>query len=100
MTAFLKLNAKDTWNINIYEIVIHCCTLRNAKSGNGKTKCKKLGEGTRKLWGDIFVHINSHWAYVTLTLFSPKFHLLYPLKTLANLWFSNVFRGYRNRTLG
>ena len=24
---------------------------------------------------------------------------IYPLKTLENLWFSDVFRGYRNKTL-
>ena len=32
-------------------------------------------------------------------LFLVRIFLLYPLKTSENLWFSNIFRGYRNVTL-
>ena len=34
-----------------------------------------------------------------LILFTPMFHFYSPLKTLENFWFSDIFRGYRNRTL-
>ena len=39
---------------------------------------------------EVFNKINS---------FSTNVPLQYPLKTLENLWFSNVFRGYRSGTL-
>ena len=31
--------------------------------------------------------------------FQPNVPFLFPLKTSENLWFSNIFRGYRNGTL-
>ena len=33
------------------------------------------------------------------TPFHVTCHFLFPLKILENLWFSDVFSGYRNRTL-
>ena len=38
-------------------------------------------------------------ADLTINPFSSSVTLLYPLKTSKNLWFSDVFRGYRNVTL-
>ena len=35
-----------------------------------------------------------------LTHFSSNVLFLFPLKTSENVWFSDVFRGYRNETLG
>ena len=35
-----------------------------------------------------------------LTDFNPLFHFYSPWKGPKNLWFSDVFRGYRNETLG
>ena len=36
---------------------------------------------------------------ITITLFHVCVPFLYPLKTSENLWFSDVFRGYKNVTL-
>ena len=38
-------------------------------------------------------------AYAISTKINPCVTFLYPLKTSGNLWFSDVFRGYRNVTL-
>ena len=43
--------------------------------------------------------------YLVLTIIRvnsslPNVPFLHPLKTSENLWFSDVFRGYRNRALG
>ena len=35
-----------------------------------------------------------------IKLFQPNVPFLNPLKTSENLWFSDIFRGYRNETLG
>ena len=37
--------------------------------------------------------------FVNINPFHTNVPFLYPLKTLENLWFSDVFRGYRNGTL-
>ena len=52
--------------------------------------------------------VNSSWLIiyctvcesVLLTHFSPMFHFYTPLKTSENLWFSDVFRGYKNAAVG
>ena len=36
---------------------------------------------------------------VQLTYFKPMFHFYTPLKISENLWFADVFRGYRNGTM-
>ena len=52
--------------------------------------------------------VNSSWLMiyctvcesVLLTHFSPMFHFYTSLKTSENLWFSDVFRGYKNAAVG
>ena len=39
-------------------------------------------------------------VYPNYNLFWPNFTFLYSLKTSEKLWFSDVFRGYRNGTVG
>ena len=43
-------------------------------------------------FGDIETEKDKFYCYKIVTF-------LYPLKTSENLWFSDVFRGYRNMTL-
>ena len=38
--------------------------------------------------------------HLTLPHFSPVFHFYAPWKQQKTFWFSDVFRGYKNRTLG
>ena len=40
------------------------------------------------------------WEVNFLNPFQPNVPFLYPLKTLENEMFSDIFRGYRNGTLG
>ena len=37
---------------------------------------------------------------IVINPFWPTVPFLYPLKMLENLWFSDIFTGYRNGTLG
>ena len=41
----------------------------------------------------------TQWWSLILNPFHASISFLYPLKTSEKLWFSNVFRGYRNETL-
>ena len=52
---------------------------------------------------DFLSHFSRHFSDILLwfILFVNPFHvtgvILYPLKTSENLWFSDIFRGYRKR---
>ena len=55
---------------------------------------------------DFLSHFSRHFSDILLwfILFVNPFHvtgvILYPLKTSENLWFSDIFRGYRKRPSG
>ena len=44
-------------------------------------------------------NISAFWQYFLINPFSTNVPLPYPLKTSENLWFSDIFRGYRSGTL-
>ena len=55
-----------------------------------------------KVLSDFFPSIYAFFPQFSnfLTHFSPNVPFLYHLKMSENLWFSDVFRGYRNGKLG
>ena len=48
---------------------------------------------------ELTVLFSAFVDYFELNPFQVKIQFLYPLQSSENLWFSDVFRGYRNRTL-
>ena len=74
------------------------------KTGTGKNRLKlNIREGER---GEIFNQLTSHTkqcmlhdmlAINWLNIFHATGLFRYPMKTSENFWFSDVFRGYRNR---
>ena len=48
----------------------------------------------------VYFNIKHFTTVHTLIQLSPIFPFLYPLKTSENLWFSDIFKGYRNEIFG
>ena len=51
------------------------------------------------IFWDIFLYFNHYIQIFYISSFHANAPFLYPLKTSENIWFSDVFREYRNETL-
>ena len=70
--------------------------ITNPSSRSIKTFPKK----ERKIKKNLNQFLEKHINTTTLIHFGSMFHFYNPLKTSEINWFSDVFWGYRNRTLG
>ena len=62
-------------------------------------KGKDLFKHRKRIPFSIFL-VSTGVVRVLLTHFSSNILFLFPLKPSENVWFSDVFRGYRDETLG
>ena len=84
--------------LNIFAMYSILDVLQGSKDAQ-VLKGKDLFKHTKRIPFSIFL-VSTGVVRVLLTHFSSNILFLFPLKTSENVWFSDVFRDYRDETLG